>query len=158
VTAPHSLPIQIRSVCFVSRKFDVHSEPENDINPVRGQSFLAWLRPRLEGLGHRVDGPHTEDWGWYLDVRSPTKSYLVGAHAMECPEGADWSIHLSRQRSFRDWITGKNWITRDDPLVRLVERIVREETEANEIWYEELLWAGLWRSPPWRIMHSPDGD
>ncbi len=158
LNAPHDLPIQIRSACFVSRKFDLGAEPENDINPIRGQSFLAWLRPRLEGLGYTVDGPNTEDWGWYLDVRGPAKSHLVGASAIDCDEGAVWTIQLSRQRSFRECITGKGWITRDDPLVRLVERIVREETEATEVWYEELLYAGLWRSPPHRSMQGPDGD
>lgn len=155
--AQHDLPIQIRFVCFVSRKFDLEAEPENDINPIHGQSFLAWLRPRLEGLGYTVDGPDTEDWGWYLDVRGPTAGYIVGASALEFDEGVDWTIQLSRQRSFREWITGKGWITREDPLVRLVERIVREETEATEVCYEELLYAGLWRSPPHRSMPSPEG-
>lgn len=155
---PKDLPTQIRFVCFASGKFDLEAEPENDVNPIHGQSFLAWLRPRLEGLGYAVDGPDTEDWGWYLDVRGPTAGYIVGASAIADDDGACWTIQLSRRRSFREWITGKGWITRDDALVQLVERVVREETEAIEVWYEELQWAGPWRSPPHRVYAADDRE
>ena len=152
MSQPPDLPIVVLHFCFVSRKFDLAAEPENDINPIRGQSFLAWLRARLEALGQEVDGPDTEDWGWYLGVRTAAGRYIVGASVIPDDDGDDWTIRLWRERSLREWITGKGRVTREDDLARLLERLVREEMEATESWTEEYRSAGPWRSPVHRFL------
>jgi hypothetical protein len=142
---------------FGSARFDTSAEPENDINPIRGQSFLAWLRPKLEALGYAVDGPDTEDWGWYVRVKCPTGSYIVGAIAIPDRDETAWMIQLWRERSLREWITRKGRQQRDDAFAQLVERIIRQDADATEVFTEELLSRGLWRSPVW-MTSSEEGS
>ena len=127
-------------ICFDSRKFDITAEPPNDINPIHGQSFLAWLRPELEGSGYAVDGPDTEDWGWYLEVAGPSGRYTVGASAMTSiePGVVDWTIQVWRRRSLRELVQRKGRVSRTDALVQTLERLVREKADdATETWTEE---------------------
>jgi hypothetical protein len=126
---PHTIEI-----LFDSLRFDIEAEPPNNINPIRGHSFLAWLVPRLETAGYRVVGPGTEDWGWYLDVRGPAGTYLVGASATPTLlDGVDWTLQIRRARSFREWLRGTGRIHFDDPLVQWLEACVREHMGSTEI-------------------------
>ena len=112
-------------ICFDSELFDVEAEPPNDINPIRGHSFLAWLAPRLEADGYRVDGPDTEDWGWYLEVVGPSGRYIVGAIAQP-GKVVDWMLQIWRSRTMRERLRGEGRISLADPLVRWIEACVRE--------------------------------
>jgi hypothetical protein len=112
---------------FGSTYFDVEHEPPNDINPVKGQSFLVWLGPLLESEGYVVEGPYTEDWGWYSRARTASGRYIIGAMAM--PEGntyVAWYTHVRRERSLAEVLRRKGRITQDDLIVRLIERHVKE--------------------------------
>jgi hypothetical protein len=152
-------------VSFDSPKFDVGAEPENDINPIKGQSCLArfphqppapspylwpivesartlvrepglaWLRPKLEAAGYGVEGPNTEDWGWYLSVQGSSGRYILGAIAWPSSDGpvVDWRLQMWRQRSLRDRLRGRGHITLQDPLVETTARILRTEGEASEL-------------------------
>lgn len=126
---------------FDSRKFDINTEPPNDINPIHGHSFLAWLRPQLEGAGYEVDGPGTEDWGWYLEVAGPSGRYVVGASAMTAIQAGvvDWTIQVWRCRSLREIFQRKGHVSRSDALVQTLEQLVREGAgDATETWTEEV--------------------
>jgi len=121
-------------ILFDSELFDIDTEPPNDINPIRGHAFLAWLAPRLVAAGYEVDGPNTEDWGWYLSVQGPPGRYMVGATALPF-RGAvvDWSLQIVRARSIRERLRGEGRIGLEDPLVRWIESCVRKQVGASEI-------------------------
>jgi hypothetical protein len=125
-------------ISFDSDRFDVDAEPENDVNPIRGHSFLAWLARKLAPDGYRVDGPSTEDWGWYLDVVGPSGRYLVGASALPGGKDVDWTIQISRSRSIRERLRGEGRIGLADPLVRTIEAHVREGSGASDVGVEAL--------------------
>lgn len=117
---------------FGSRKFDITKEPENHINPIPGQSFLAWLRPRLEELGYGVEGPSAEDWGWYLEVQDAHARHMVGASAFP-DDPVDWTVHVRRWRRFREWLFRTASPPKvDDPLVQTIFRLVREIADAPD--------------------------
>jgi hypothetical protein len=114
---------------FRTRKFDVTAETPNPTNPIAGQSVLRWLRAELSTAGYTAAEPDTEDWGWYIDVTSNDGSYLVGASADADGSTPDveWVIQVHRHRSMSDKLFGRNKMVADDPLVALIERIMRED-------------------------------
>lgn len=126
-------------IAFDSGLFDVETEPPNDVNPIRGHSFLAWLAPVLETGAYRVRGPFTEDWGWYLAVSGPAGRYIVGASALS-PSSTivDWTVQITRSRSLRERLRGAGRIGPADPLVRRIEATIREQVGATEVVVEVL--------------------
>jgi hypothetical protein len=77
-----------------------------------------------------VTEPDTEDWGWYIDVQGEGVSYLVGASAdaESLTPDVEWVIQLHKHRSLKDKLLGQNKIAADDPLVVLIEGLVRAES------------------------------
>ena len=121
-------------ITFDSPKFDVEAEPENDINPIQGQSCLAWLRPKLEASGYVVEGPACEDWGWYLDVRDADHRYVLGAMAWPSDGPVvDWWLQVWRRRSFGEWLRGRGHIALEDALIERTVDLLLTEGEAREL-------------------------
>ena len=122
-------------VSFRTRKFDVTTETPNPINPIAGQSFLKWLQPELAKAQYTATEPNTEDWGWYLDVTGNDGSYLVGASADADGSTPDveWVIQVHKHRSMKDKLLGRNRLAVDDPLVALIERILRGDSQISEV-------------------------
>jgi hypothetical protein len=89
----------------------------------------------LEAAGKGVEGPNTEDWGWYLSVQGSSGRYILGAIAWPSSDGpvVDWRLQLWRQRSLGDRLRGRGHITLQDPLVETTARILRTEGEASEL-------------------------
>ena len=113
---------------FQSEQFDVANETPNPINPIYGQSVLLWLREKL-GDSYAVSEPAPEDWGWYVDVKGPDATYLVGASA-ETEEGnpsLEWILQIHKHRSFKDNITGANKLAPDDALTARITSILRAD-------------------------------
>jgi hypothetical protein len=122
-------------VSFRTSKFDVSAETPNPINPIAGQSVLKWLRAELAKAQYTATEPDTEDWGWYIDVTGSDGSYLVGASADadgSTPE-VEWVIQVHRHRSMTDKLFGRNKMAVDDPLVALIERIARGDSQITEV-------------------------
>ena len=122
-------------VSFRTAKFDVKAEDPNPINPIPGQSVLRWLRDELVKAHYNVTEPSTEDWGWYVDVEGGGAQYLVGASAdpEESAREIEWIVQVHKHRSFTEKIRGQNKMAADDPLVALVERIVRADPDITEV-------------------------
>lgn len=120
---------------FRTARFDVSGETPNQINPIAGQSVLAWLRQELMKAGYTATEPDTEDWGWYIDVEGNGASYLVGASAdAEGTEpDVDWTVQIEKLRSVKDKLLGRNKMTADDALSALVEKIVRADATIEEL-------------------------
>ncbi len=125
----------VHVISFITAKFDVAGEKPNPINPIAGESVLHWLRERLAPAGYTATEPDAEDWGWYVDVLGADATYLLGASGEPDERGApvDWTLQVHKRRSLRDRITGRNRMTRDDPLVALIERIVSEDPGITDI-------------------------
>ena len=122
-------------VSFRTSKFDVSAETPNPINPIAGQSVLTWLRAELAKAQYTATEPDTEDWGWYIDVTGNDGSYLVGASAdadASTPD-VEWVIQVHRHRSMSDKLFGRNKMAVDDPLVTLIERIVRADPQISDV-------------------------
>jgi hypothetical protein len=122
-------------VAFRTRKFDVTAEAPNPINPIAGQSVLRWLRSELTKAHYAATEPETEDWGWYIDVTANDASYLVGASADADGSTPDveWVIQVDRHRSLKDKLLGRNKMAIDDPLVALIERILRADAQISDV-------------------------
>lgn len=122
-------------VSFRTAKFDVRAEDPNPINPIPGQSVLRWLRSELAKAHYTVTEPSTEDWGWYVDVDAEGAHYLVGASgdAESSMPDMEWIVQIHKHRSLKEKIFGQNKMAGDDPLVALIERIVRADPEISEV-------------------------
>jgi len=122
-------------ISFRTHKFDVNAEVPNPINPIAGQGVLVWLRSELAKAQYTATEPDTEDWGWYIDVTGNDGSYLVGASADADGSTPDveWVIQVHRHRSMSDKLFGRNKMAVDDPLVTLIERIVRADPQISDV-------------------------
>jgi hypothetical protein len=121
-------------ISFKTAAFDVSRERPNDINPIAGQSVLLWLRDGLMNAQYHVTEPDTEDWGWYVDVKGETGSYLVGASAeADAPPPLEWIIQVHKQRSLKDKLLGRNKMEADDPVSTLIERLVRADVRLEQV-------------------------
>lgn len=128
-----SVPVGTFLIELSTARFDVASEPENDVNPIRGQSFLAWLRPQLESHGFEVEGPDTEDWGWYLEARKGEARYLIGASATEQEGTVDWIVQLRKLRRVSERLLGKNRMSGADPTFRWLLALLEEDERIEEL-------------------------
>ena len=122
-------------VSFRTAKFDVTAEDPNPINPIPGQSVLRWLRVELARNHYTVTEPSTEDWGWYIDAEGEGGHYMVGASAdaEDIASDIEWVLQIHKHRSFKEKVLGQHKMTDDDPLVALIERIVRADPQISEV-------------------------
>ena len=122
-------------ISFATDKFDVSKETPNDLNPIAGESVLNWIRERLSSTHFTATAPSTEDWGWYMSVEGEGTSYLVGASGEpERPSpDVDWIVQIHKNRSLKDKLAGKNKLLGDDPLVALLESLVRRESAFRDV-------------------------
>jgi len=114
---------------FKTAKFDPVKEPPNPINPIAGQSVLAWLRQTALPT---ATVPEYEDWGWYMEVELEGVGYLVGSVCYDAEEGSagadrDWLIQIHKNRSLLEKILGRNKLKANDPLVAKVVSALRSE-------------------------------
>lgn len=120
---------------FKTAKFDPSKEPPNPINPIAGQSVLAWLRQSVLAT---ATAPEHEDWGWYIEVENEGAGYLVGSICHEVEEGASgpdrhWLIQIHKNRSVLDKLFGRNKLEANDPLVRKVVTALRSDAAIQDV-------------------------
>jgi len=122
-------------ISFTTARFDVSKETPNPTNPIAGQSVLNWLREALGKAENQSTEPDTEDWGWYMDVRSAGSVYLVGASADATDSGPDieWTVQVHKHRTLADKLLGKNKMAADDPLSAQIESIIRADATFKDI-------------------------
>jgi hypothetical protein len=122
-------------ISFKTSRFDVRTEASNPINPIAGQGVLAWLRPQLAEVGYQSTDPDAEDWGWYMDVQGAGGSYLVGASgdADSDEREVEWVVQVHRHRSLTDRMFRRNVMADDDPLVSVIEGIVRADRLSADV-------------------------
>jgi len=125
----------VHLIAFDTSKFDVSEETPNPINPIVGESFLVWLRGELAGTPYDMTAPEAEDWGWYACVTGAGASYMVGASADTQGLGAEvkWTIQLHKARSLKEKLLGQNKLKGDDPLLAVIEKIIRSDRDIGSI-------------------------
>ena len=126
---------QSATISFRTSKFDVSKETPNPVNPIAGEGVLQWLRQELARSDWQATEPDHEDWGWYIDVIGHGSSYLVGASGEPETESPsmEWILQISKTRTLKEKLLGRNQMTPGDPLVALVERIIRAEREITQV-------------------------
>ena len=121
-------------VTFTSSQFDVSKKTQNPINPIAGEGVLKWLKDRLRGAGYEVTAPAPEDWGWYVYVKGPEISYLVGASSdVNQPDPREWTVQIHRERSLMDKLMGRNKLAGTDQLTTHIERFFCESVGVQNV-------------------------
>lgn len=118
---------------FKSSCFDVSTEPENPINPIRGASLLRWL---IERLPEELDmsEPDAEDWGWYSYVTWQGRQYLVGACAHGSADGThEWVLQVDKTRGFVERLFGRARVTEEDYVFSLIMGLISREPAFTEV-------------------------
>lgn len=127
------------AIHFHTRLFDVSLEPENPINPIRGQSLLEWLRTRVPAQLDMTDAD-AEDWGWYAHVSWEGRTYMVGAAANESADGKhEWVLSLTKHRSLKERVLGKAKMAGDDPCLVFFHGLIAQEPGFEKVSVEGLV-------------------
>lgn len=121
------------SIRFETAKFDVTREDENSINPIWGQSLLLWLKDKLAGKV-QLEDPDAEDWGWYTTVEWNGRAYLLGASAMRTDaDDYEWVFQVDKHRSFREKLSGREKMTRNDECLQFFKQLFEAESEFKHV-------------------------
>ncbi len=116
-------------ISFVTEKFDVSKEDENQLNPIYGQSLLLWLKEKVAETVH-LENPDTEDWGWYTNINWNGRSYLLGASAMESDKGGyEWIFQVEKNRTIKEKLLGREKMDKDDECLLFFESVFNAEPE-----------------------------
>jgi len=120
---------------FTSGQFDPTTERPNPINPIPGEGILKWLSAQLDRRQFTITEPDAEDWGWYVDVASGRRRYLVGASGDWGERGSKtyWTIQLHLSRSLWDKLSGANKLASNDALSAAIEAAVKGNPEFRNV-------------------------
>jgi len=126
-------------ILFETDRFNVSEVKEHFINPCCfGEDLAEWLRQQLPKKGVSVGAPYQEDWGWEMLVQQGSQRYFLGASGYP-REGAvdkndgEWRIMVEKKRSIWEKLRGKNKIIETDPILAMIEEILREQTDVHNI-------------------------
>jgi hypothetical protein len=129
-----------RDLLFNTARFNLSVVKEHFINPCCfGEDLAAWLRGRLADKGIQASVPGQEDWGWYLKARCGQRSYFLGVNGNPDVEGSDkgeWRIIVKKKRSLWEILTRAGKITDDDPMVTILEEILRNTFDFTNVHLE----------------------
>jgi hypothetical protein len=120
-------------ILFETSCFNLSKVAEHFINPCCfGEDLASWLRTKLADKHIEAAQPYQKDWGWELPVthRSDVYYLCMSGNPDEAGTNKDdgeWRIIVQKRQSIWQRLTGKGKITADDPLVRLIERILSGE-------------------------------
>lgn len=100
-----------------------------------GEDVALWLRPQLAALGHEVEQPGQEDWGWYLDCRQHGITHTLNIGCVFEDDGPVWQIYLERQVPLLNRLLQRNREVEPN-LTQALHQLLTTAPEATEIrWY-----------------------
>lgn len=111
-------------ISFESNQFDLDSEDENPINPIKGKSVGEWMTKLFENDGVEVTEVDAEDWGWYSYATYQENKYLIGFIGLPAEsknEAPEIIVQVDKSRSFFESILGKNKMSENDPLLPIIQ-------------------------------------
>jgi hypothetical protein len=126
-------------VMFNTSRFNLSDVKEHFTNPCCfGEDVAAWIKGSLEAKGWTLDEPGQEDWGWYVEGKSGDQSYVlnIGGNASEDssqPNLGEWRIAVEKKQSFKEKLTGKGKMEKDDPLLTAVLDICRSQPDFSDV-------------------------
>jgi hypothetical protein len=118
---------------FSANRFNLSEEKPHFINPCCfGEDFAAWMRGKLQERGIHSTGPDQEDWGWYIEAKLGDTTYTLGfgGNSLENPEDpnfGEWHVMVSKDRSFKDKLLGKNKMDHSDEMLETAKQILESE-------------------------------
>jgi hypothetical protein len=115
-----------RVIRFTTDRFDVSRERPNPINPIPGESLLAWLRERARPRVELTE-PDAEDWGWYSFVDWDGRQYLLGASASDDDGEREWVLQIDKQRSMKEKLLRRATMTADDACAAFFQDLLQRE-------------------------------
>ena len=125
-------------ILFETDRFNVSQVKEHFINPCCfGEDLAQWLSAKLTNQGATSGRPGQEDWGWYLFVQRGPDRYFLGVGGNHI-DGAgindgEWRIMVQKRRSLWDRIRGRNAATDTDPILSIIESILREQGDFRNV-------------------------
>jgi hypothetical protein len=126
-------------ILFKTARFNLSEVKPHFINPCCfGEDLATWLGKRLSEDGVSVALPAgQEDWGWYVYVSIQDGKYFLGiggnAEDGDSRDYGEWRIMVEKRRSILDRLSGKNVLSGEDAIVRLIENILRGESDFREL-------------------------
>lgn len=129
-------------ILFETDRFNLSDVKEHFINPCCfGEDLAQWLGEKLTEKGAIPSAPGQEDWGWYLFVEQGSHRYFVGvggnpAEGIAARNDGEWRIMVERRRSLWDRLRGRNRITNADPILAMIEDILRQQADIRNIKHE----------------------
>ena len=127
------------NILFETDRFNVSEVKEHFINPCCfGEDLAEWLRQRLAEKGVTAGTPGQEDWGWYLFAQQDSQRYFLGMGGYPGKGGlgkndGEWRIIVEKRRSIWEKLRGRNKITATDPVVSIIEDILREQPDVRNL-------------------------
>jgi len=126
-------------ILFETDRFNVSEVERHFINPCCfGEDLAEWLQQQLTKTGISAGDPYQEDWGWEMPARQGSQHYFVGVGGYLREGGAskndgEWRIMVEKKRSMWDKLRGRNAITDAEPILSIVEGILREQADVRKI-------------------------
>jgi hypothetical protein len=126
-------------ILFETSRFNLSEVGEDFINPCCfGRDAASWLRDRLSDKGVIAQAPGQEDWGWYLFAEHDSRRYFLGISGNRDEQesrGNDgtWRIMPARRRSLMDRLLSRNLMTADDPILVLIEGVLKEQSDIRNV-------------------------
>ncbi len=129
-------------ILFQTNRFNVSEVKEYFINPCCfGEDLAEWLRQQLakKGSQHRHALPRRLGLG--NACRAGLSGLFLGGNRISS-EGAvdkndgEWRIMVETRRSIWERLRGKNKISESDPILSIIEDILREHADVRNISHE----------------------
>jgi hypothetical protein len=126
-------------ILFETDRFNVSEVKEHFINPYCfGEDLAEWLRQRLALTGVNAGAPYREDWGWEMLTQHDSEQYYLGVGgcliegAASKNDGA-WRIMIEKNRSTWEKLRARNTIPETEPILSIVEDILREQADVRNL-------------------------
>jgi hypothetical protein len=126
-------------ILFETDRFNVSEVKKHFINPCCfGEDLAEWLRQQLARNGVSAGAPYQEDWGWEMLARQGPQGYFLGVGGC-LREGAvgkndgEWRIIVEKKRSIWEKLRGKNKMSETEPILSMIEDILREQADVRNI-------------------------
>jgi hypothetical protein len=126
-------------ILFETDRFNVSEVGKHFINPCCfGEDLAEWLRQQLTRKGLSAGAPYQEDWGWELLAQQGSEAYFlgVGGYLREGAVGkndGEWRIMVEKKRSMWDKLRGRNKMIETEPILAIVENVLREQADVRHL-------------------------
>jgi hypothetical protein len=122
-----------------TNRFNVSKVAAHFINPgCFGEDFASWFRDQLAKQEIATGQPYQEDWGWEFKVTLEAVTYYLGfgGTAFEEPpqnNRAEWRVFIEKKRTIWQIVIGSGKLAENDPMILTVEKILRNQSDFEEI-------------------------